>query len=498
VSILKEVKINNNFYTYGNIMNLIPVIISGGSGSRLWPVSRESYPKPFMKFPDGDSLLSKTFQRACALNNILEILTITHHDLFFKTENEYEKTASSVSLRYILEPFGRNTAAAVAAAALYAQCTYGDDVHLLILSADHLIKDEQAFQLAVSAAGELAGQGWHVTFGVQPEYLETGFGYIEIDNRTPLNHGHKVLRFIEKPEVEKAVEYINSETHFWNSGVFYFKTSALLEELKLHAPEILAHTKRAFDSGHNHAKAQGDNKVIRLADEHFVSVPDISLDYALMEKSEKIAMIACAMGWSDLGSWHTMGSLVTPDENQNRLDGEVITHGAHSNYVYSPDRLVALLGVENLVVVDTDDALLISHKDRVQEVKNIVTQLKQKKHKTYKHHKCIHRPWGTFTLIEEGERFKIKRIEVKPGASLSLQMHHHRNEHWIIVAGIAKVINDTKSFYLKTNESTYIPAGQKHRVENPGLIDLIMIEVQSGSYLGEDDIIRFEDKYGRA
>jgi len=478
-------------------MKLIPVIISGGAGSRLWPVSRESDPKPFMKLPDGASLLSKTFQRACALNNVVEILTVTNQELFFKTENEYEKNLPFHPLRYILEPFGRNTAAAVAASALYAQYLYGDDAHLLILPADHLIKNEQAFQFAVSAAQELVAQGWHVTFGVQPEYLETGFGYIEIDNNTRLNDGYKIVRFVEKPEVKKAIEYIHTDTYYWNSGMFCFKVGSVLEDLKHHVPELLDHTKRAFDFGLDHAKAHCDDKVIRLDEHHFVNVPDISLDYALMEQSERVAMVPCDIGWSDIGSWHTMGNLVTPDENQNRFHGEVVAHNAHSNYVYSPDRLVALIGVENLIVVDTDDALLVSRRDCVQEVKHVVAQLKQSKHKTHKHHKCVHRPWGTFTLLEEGDRFKIKRIEVKPGASLSLQMHHHRNEHWIIVSGIAKVVNDTKEFYLNTNESTYIPAGQKHRLENPGLIDLIMIEVQSGGYLGEDDIIRFEDKYGR-
>jgi mannose-1-phosphate guanylyltransferase len=450
-----------------------------------------------MKLPDGESLISKTFQRVCALNDVLEVLTVTNQELFFKTENEYEKTASSYSLRYILEPFGRNTAAAVTAAALHAQSSYGNDVHLLILPADHLIKDEQNFQRAVSSAQELVMQGWHVTFGVQPEYLETGYGYIEVDNDARLNEGYRIIRFIEKPEVKKAIEYIHSATHYWNSGIFCFKVGALLEDLEQHAPEILLNTKRAFDFGRSQAKSHLDDKVIRLDESHFGNVPDISLDYALMEKSERIAMIPCNIGWSDIGSWRTMSNLIQSDENQNRFDGEVITHNAHSNYVYSSNRLVALLGVEDLVVVDTDDALLVSRKDCVQDVKNIVVQLKEKQHTTQKHHKCVHRPWGTFTLLEEGERFKIKRIEVKPGASLSLQMHHHRNEHWIIVSGMAKVVNDNKEFYLHTNESTYIPAGQKHRLENPGLINLVMIEVQSGSYLGEDDIIRFEDRYGR-
>jgi mannose-1-phosphate guanylyltransferase len=477
-------------------MKLIPVIISGGVGSRLWPVSRAAHPKPFIKLPDGESLISKTFRRACALENVVEVLTVTNQELYFKTQDEYHKAQKNTCpLSYILEPFGRNTAAAIAAAALQIQQTHGDDAIMLVLATDHLIEDDIAFSAAVKSAQNLAEQGWHVTFGIEPEYLETGFGYIEADKKNDLSAGFKIKRFVEKPDLKKAEEYIKDGNYYWNSGMFCFKAAALLADLKTHAPEVLENTKHALESAR---KQDIDNGlVVRMSPDYFANVPDISIDYALLEKSESIAMVPCNIGWSDIGTWHAMGNLVAPDENQNRFDGEVIAHNSSCNYVHSPKRLTALVGVEDLVIVDTDDALLIAHKDHTQDVKHIVAQLKSNEHKAHLLHQTVHRPWGTYTLLEEGKRFKIKRIEVKPGASLSLQMHHHRSEHWVVVSGMAKVVNDVNEFYLNTNESTYIPAGHKHRLENPGLLELVMIEVQSGGYLGEDDIVRFEDNYGR-
>ena len=476
-------------------MKLIPVILSGGVGTRLWPVSRKAHPKPFMNLPDGENLLSKTFKRACALENVTEILTVTNKDLFFKTEDEYSKANTrNCSLKYILEPFGRNTAAAVATAALQVQEVHGDDAQILVLAADHLIKDEAAFGKAVIQAQLLAEQGWHVTFGIEPEYPETGFGYIEADASKPLEGGLEVTRFVEKPDLDTAKQYVAAGNYYWNSGMFCFRVGTLLQDLEKHAPKILSKTRKTTSAS---TTSNNDNAVLHLDADSFAAVPDTSIDYALMEHSSKVAILPCNIGWSDIGSWNAMSELVAADDNQNRLVGEVLTINSSNNYVHSPKRLAALVGVKDLIVVDTEDALLVVHKDEAQNVGLIAKELKTRQHEAHLLHQTVHRPWGTYTTLEEGERFKIKRIEVKPGASLSLQMHHHRSEHWIVVSGMAKVINDIKSFYLKTNESTFISAGHKHRLENPGVIDLVMIEVQSGDYLGEDDIVRFEDIYGR-
>ena len=476
-------------------MKLIPVILSGGVGTRLWPVSRKAHPKPFMNLPDGENLLSKTFKRACALNNVTDILTVTNKDLFFKTEDEYNKANErNCSLKYILEPFGRNTAAAVASAALQVQEIHGDDAQILVLAADHLIKDEAAFGKAVAQAQVLAGQGWHVTFGIEPEYPETGFGYIEADASKPLAGGLAVTRFVEKPDLDTAKQYVAAGNYYWNSGMFCFRVGTLLQDLEKHAPEILSKTRKTISAS---TTSNNDNTVLHLDADSFATVPDTSIDYALMERSSKVAMVPCNIGWSDIGSWNAMSELVAEDDIQNRLVGEVLTINSSNNYVHSPKRLAALVGVKDLIVIDTEDALLVAHKDEAQNVGLIAKELKTRQHEAHLLHQTVHRPWGTYTTLEESERFKIKRIEVKPGASLSLQMHHHRSEHWIVVSGMAKVINDVKSFYLNTNESTFISAGHRHRLENPGVIDLVMIEVQSGDYLGEDDIVRFEDIYGR-
>lgn len=478
-------------------MKLIPVILSGGVGSRLWPVSREAHPKPFIKLPDGENLISKTFNRACALSNVAEVLTVTNKAIFFKTEDEYSKSSKfNCPLSYILEPFGRNTAAAVAAAAIQVQAAHGDDAQILVLAADHLIKDEVAFGEAVNQAQLLAAKGLHVTFGIQPEYPETGFGYIEANTEKSLDNGFEVNRFVEKPGLDTAKEYVEAGNYYWNSGMFCFRVGTLLEELEQHAPEVLVATRKTIEASTPNNKEK--SVALHLDADSFAQVPDISIDYALMERSKKVAIVPCSIGWSDIGSWNAMSELTAEDNNHNRLDGEVLTTGSKGNYVHSPKRLTALVGVKDLIVVDTDDALLIAHKDEAQNVKEIVTELKQQQHEAHLLHQTVHRPWGTYSTLEEGERFKIKRIEVKPGESLSLQMHHHRSEHWIVVSGMAKVTNDDREFYLNTNESTFILAGHKHRLENTGVIDLVMIEVQSGDYLGEDDIVRFEDNYGRA
>lgn len=477
-------------------MKLIPVIMSGGVGSRLWPVSRESHPKPFMLLPDGQNLIQKTFVRASSLDNVVEVLTVTNRELFFKTEDEYKCAVKAHGPQsFILEPFGRNTAAAVAAAALQLESIHGADAQMLVLAADHLIADQMAFAEAVKKAQALAAQGWLVTFGIQPEYPETGFGYIETDKTSTLQGGLKVQRFVEKPDLATARDYLAAGNYYWNSGMFCFRVGTVLDELQAYSPDVLEAVRATLS---NSRLSEGEaHRCLRLDAESFALVPDISIDYALMERSAKVATVPCDIGWSDIGSWNAVSELTAADENGNRCEGEVLTHQACNNYVQSNGRLTALVGVEDLIVVDTPDAILIAHKNSAQDVKHIVAKLKKSGHSAHLIHQVVHRPWGVYTTLEEGERFKIKRIVVKPKASLSLQMHHHRSEHWIVVSGMARVVNDERELMLDTNESTFIRAGHKHRLENPGVIDLVMIEVQSGDYLGEDDIIRFEDNYGR-
>ncbi|MGV8917399.1 MAG: mannose-1-phosphate guanylyltransferase/mannose-6-phosphate isomerase [Pseudomonas sp.] len=477
-------------------MELIPVILSGGVGSRLWPVSREAHPKPFMYLPDGQNLIQKTFLRASRLEGVVEVLTVTNRELLFKTEDEYRAVdCAAHPLGYILEPFGRNTAAAVAAAALQLLETHGPDAYMLVLAADHLILDEAAFAATVNKAVALASQGWLVTFGIQPKYPETGFGYIEADRSSPLDGGLKVARFVEKPDLETAQGYVSAGNYFWNSGMFCFRVGSVLEELRLHAPDVVDAVVKTLEA--SRLSSAQSYRCMALDTSTFAQVPDISIDYALMERSSKVATIPCDIGWSDIGSWNAVSDLTAEDGNGNRFEGEVLSHGARNNYVNSEDRLTALVGVEDLIVIDTPDAVLIAHKDHAQDVKHIVKQLKASGHTAHLLHRTVHRPWGTYTTLENGERFKIKRIVVKPQASLSLQMHHHRSEHWIVVSGMAVVVNDQQELMLNTNESTFIRAGHKHRLRNPGVIDLVLIEVQSGDYLGEDDIVRFEDNYGR-
>jgi mannose-1-phosphate guanylyltransferase len=477
-------------------MDLIPVILSGGVGSRLWPVSREAHPKPFMTLPDGQNLIQKTFLRASALEGVSEVLTVTNRELLFKTEDEYRTVdTAGHSLGYILEPFGRNTAAAVALAALQLKEAHGSEAHMLVLAADHLIQDETAFAAAVAKAVRLSAAGWLVTFGIKPQYPETGFGYIEAAD-SALEGGLKVARFVEKPDLKTAEAYVAAGNYFWNSGMFCFQVGAVLEEFAKHAPDVLSAA--AASMGRSRVTTAKGYRCLAVDADSFAQVPDISIDYALMERSDKVATIPCDIGWSDIGSWNAVSDLTHADENGNRFEGEVLSHGARNNYVNSEDRLTALVGVEDLLVIDTADALMIAHKNHAQDVKHIVTQLKKSGHTLHQLHQTVHRPWGTYTTLENGDRFKIKRIVVKPKASLSLQMHHHRSEHWIVVSGMALIVNDDQEMMLNINESTFIRAGHRHRLSNPGVIDLILIEVQSGDYLGEDDIVRFEDVYGRA
>ena len=470
-------------------MQLIPVILSGGAGTRLWPVSREQHPKPFIRLADGQSLLQKSFLRAKGLPNVVEVLTVTNRDLFFKTADEYRETGDiPMPLGFILESEGRNTAPAIAAAALTIHQTYGAKAVMLFLTADHLIADVAAFTEAVQTAVKLAETGKVTTFGIQPEGPETGYGYIE-------SEGHTVKRFVEKPDLKTAQEYVASGKYLWNSGMFCMTAETAMAELKRYAPTVLDAVEKSLQVSR---RLEGVGQYqIELDAATFKQADSISIDYALMEKTTHAAIVACNIGWSDIGSWNALGDLIPQDANGNSLEGETYLHDVTNTFIQASGRLIAAVGVDNLIVIDTPDALLVAHKERSQDVKQIVGQLKKIGHEAYKLHRTVHRPWGTYTVLEEGTNFKMKRIVVKPGASLSLQMHHHRSEHWIVVDGMAKVVNGEQDLLIATNESTFIPAGHRHRLENPGKIDLVLIEVQSGAYLGEDDIVRFEDHYGR-
>ena len=468
---------------------LIPVILCGGSGSRLWPVSREAHPKPFMRLDDGQSLLQKAFLRSAALPGVREILTISNREVFFKTEDEFrEVNHQGLHTSFVLEPFGRNTAAAVAAAALQVQRTHGDDAEMLVLAADHRVQDQPAFATAVARAQQLTRRGVLVTFGIHPDAPETGYGYIEAD-------GERVVRFVEKPTYEKACEYLASGRYCWNSGMFCFTAGTILREMDTHCPAIVQAVRDCLERSVS-ATGKGFAQ-LQLDPDSFVQVPEDSIDYAVMEKTQALAVVQCSIGWSDIGSWSAVGDLTPPDAQGNRVDGDALLHDATDCYIRSSGRMVGAVGVRDLIIIDTPDALLVAHRHRSQDVKHLYAQLKRQGHDAHKIHRTVHRPWGTYTVLEEGKGFKIKRIVVKSGASLSLQMHHHRSEHWVVVDGTAAVVNGDQEITLQTNQSTYIPAGHKHRLSNPGMIDLVMIEVQSGPYLGEDDIVRFEDRYGR-
>ena len=470
-------------------MNLIPVILCGGAGSRLWPVSRELHPKPFIRLADGQSLLQKAFLRGAALPDVKEILTVTNRDLYFKTEDEFrEINTAKLATSFILEPYGRNTSAAIAAAALHTAKAHGPDTFMLVLAADHLIADQGAFAEAVGLAINLAQQGSLVTFGIQPDAPETGYGYIEAQ-------GSKVLRFVEKPTLEKAQEYLASGNFLWNSGMFCFKASTMVDAMEQHCPDILSATKACMAKSRlATGKAFAE---LTLDPESFAEIPDNSIDYSVMEPSTDVVVVPCSIGWSDIGSWSALGDLSLPDASGNRIEGTALLHDVTNCYIQSSNRVVGAVGIDNLIIVDTPDALLVVDKSRAQDVKHLYAALKADGHDAHKHHLTVHRPWGTYTVLQEDTDFKIKRIEVKPGGRLSLQMHHHRSEHWIVVSGMAKVVNGDAELFVRTNESTYILAGHQHRLENPGVLDLVMIEVQSGNYLAEDDIVRFEDNYGR-
>lgn len=475
---------------------LTPIILSGGIGSRLWPVSRESFPKPFMKLADGESLLSKTYQRAAAVASGGDIMTVTHRDYYFMSKDELAAAIPGASRPkgvFLLEPTGRNTAAAIAMAALAVRDAHGPDGMMLVLAADHLIRDQAAFALAVAKAEQLAQRDFLVTFGMTPTAPETGFGYIEIGQ--PLGPGHQVARFVEKPAYETACRYLASGQFLWNSGMFCFKAGVILDALERHAHDIAKAAHHCWKALSD--QVSPDNGLFEFPLDTFSLIPSISIDHAVMEHSDRVAVVAADFGWSDVGSWTAVSDLIESDAQNNRAVGEALFVDSRNTFIRSEDRLVAALGTENLFIIDTPDALLVASADKSQDVRHVVTRLKEQNHPACALRRTGIRPWGSYTILEQGDRYKIKRIEVWPGRSLSLQMHHHRSEHWVVVSGMAKVTNGDQDIFVRPNESTFIPAGHPHRLSNPGLVNLVLIEVQSGEYLEEDDIIRFEDEYDR-
>ena len=468
---------------------LTPLVLAGGTGSRLWPLSRQLNPKQFLALTDEDStMLQQTVSRLRGLDVGAPVVICNEEHRFLAAEQL--RLAGEDSARVILEPVGRNTAPAIALAALQA-VSRGEDDMLLVLAADHLIADAAAFRDTVSRALPLAEAGRLVTFGIVPGKAETGYGYIQKGAALDTG-GFVVERFVEKPDYGTAQSYLESGDYLWNSGMFLFKASRYLEELERFRPDILEACRTALESS---AKDLHFTRVDRGA---FSACPEESVDYAVMEKTSSAAVVPMDAGWSDIGSWSALWEVSSKDASGNAFSGDVIQQNSSGCLVRADHRLVATVGVEDLVVVETKDAVLVAHKDRVQDVKKVVSQIETDGRHEHLNHREVYRPWGVYDSIDNGHRYQVKRITVKPGAKLSVQMHHHRAEHWIVVSGTAKVTNGEKTYLVTENQSTYIPVGQVHALENPGVVDLELIEVQSGSYLGEDDIVRFEDKYGRA
>ena len=469
---------------------ITPVIIAGGSGSRLWPLSRSLYPKQFLALTSNQTMLQETVNRLTGIQANKPLLICNEEHRFIVAEQMRELGQSS---DIILEPVGRNTAPAIALAAEVANAQSAEnDPLLLILAADHVIKDKTAFTLAVEQAIPLANQGKLVTFGIVPSEAHTGYGYIKRGNSVANSNNYEISRFVEKPDAETAAQYIASGEYYWNSGMFLFKASRYLEELEKYRPDIAAACKKSLEN------TQQDNDFIRLDQEAFKKCPEDSIDYAVMEKTQDAMVVPLDAGWNDIGAWSALWEVSDRDEQGNSVFGDAILQGTQNSLIHGGERLIATVGLDNIVIVDTKDALLVADKNKVQDVKKIVEQLKSEKRSEYKLHREVYRPWGKYDSIDNGERYQVKRITVNPGEKLSIQMHHHRAEHWIVVSGTAKVTNGDKTFLVTENESTYIPIGAIHALENPGRLPLEMIEVQSGSYLGEDDIVRFEDRYGRS
>ncbi len=465
--------------------DILPVILSGGSGTRLWPLSREAYPKQFLALAGEQTMLQATWQRVAPIASRAPLIVANEEHRFVAAEQLQQLGVQPQAI--LLEPVGRNTAPAIAVAALEAT-REGDDAVLLVLPSDHVIADEAAFRAAVLRALPAARVGKLVTFGIVPTGPETGYGYIKAGAQGDVR---PVERFVEKPDAETAQQYVQSGEYFWNSGMFLFKASRYLAELERFNPAMLAASRTAWQ------QARRDADFTRLDKDAFTAVPSDSIDYAVMEKTADAVVVALDAGWNDVGSWTALRDVSAQDADGNAHHGDVIAIDCHNTYAYG-ERLIALVGLEDVIVVETDDAVMVGKSDRMQEIKQVVARIKAEGRPEATWHRKVYRPWGAYDSIDHGERFQVKRITVKPGATLSLQMHHHRAEHWIVVSGTAEVTRGDDVLLLTENQSTYIPLGVTHRLKNPGKLPLELIEVQSGSYLGEDDIVRFEDTYGRA
>lgn len=464
-------------------MTIVPVILCGGSGTRLWPLSRENFPKQFISLLGQASLFQQTLQRLKGIHNLGPVLVVGNDEHRFLMQEQLRQINLQAEL-LILEPEARNTAPAMTQAALWAEAHVPDAV-LLVMPSDHVIMRPEGLHALMAEATALAESGRIVTFGVTPERPETGYGYIQVD-------GTQVLAFKEKPTLEVAASYYAAGNYLWNAGMFACQPQTWLKELAHYEPELLEHSRLAFAAG------QMDGRFFRPEPAAFGQIPARSIDYAVMEHTQLAAVLPLEAGWSDVGAWSALREVSSLDPDGNVCEGDVLSHASQNNYLKSSSRLVAALGVKDLIVVETADAVLVASQDYAQEVKHVVAQLKAASRSEADNHLKVARPWGYYETVDRGERFQVKRITVHAGHSLSLQMHHHRAEHWVVVKGTAKVTRNQETFLLGENESVYIPLGATHRLENPGSIDLELIEIQSGSYLGEDDIVRFEDKYQRS
>jgi mannose-1-phosphate guanylyltransferase/mannose-6-phosphate isomerase len=471
---------------------LIPVILSGGSGTRLWPLSRELYPKQLLPLVGKGTMLQETLARLDGVKDVAAPIVVCNEQHRFLVAEQL-RGAGIDQASILLEPVGRNTAPAIAVAAMAAvtggEGKANDDAVLLVLPADHVIRDVRAFQAAVEIGRKAALEGKLVTFGVVPTKPETGYGYIRRQEGNGPVFG--IAEFVEKPDLATATKYVESKEYFWNSGMFMFKATQVLDELRALAPAIYDACAQAFTA------AKRDLDFTRIPAKEFEACPSDSFDYAVMEKTRHGVVVPLDAGWSDVGSWSALHEAIPGDEQGNVCVGDVLIEDTHDCYLQSSSRLVAAVGLKGHVVVETKDAVLVAPKDRVQDVKLLVAKLKKQGRNETSLHREVFRPWGSYDSIDAGDRFQVKRLVVKPGASMSLQLHHHRAEHWIVVSGTARITRGDETFLLEENQSTYIPLGTRHRIENPGKIPLHIIEVQSGSYLGEDDIVRFEDRYGR-
>jgi mannose-1-phosphate guanylyltransferase/mannose-6-phosphate isomerase len=470
-------------------MTLYPVILSGGAGTRLWPLSREHYPKPLMPLVSERSLLQDTALRLDGVPDLGDALYVCNEEHRFLVAEQVSQLGRHPAT-IILEPEGRNTAPALTLAALYLVQRDADAL-MIVMPADHVMTQPAAFVDAVQQGRMDAANGALVTFGIVPDRPETGYGYIRRGNALQGSTAYEVARFVEKPDQQTAQEYIESGEYYWNSGIFLMRADRWLEEVSRFAPAILEHCHSAMENGRQ------DCDFFRVSKADFLSCPSDSIDYAVMEKSDRVVVLPLDAGWSDVGAWPALWDVCERDVNGNVMRGDVLAEDTRNAFLLAQHRCLATVGVENIIVIETADAVLVASRDKAQNVKAIVSRLKAAKRDEYKTHRLVYRPWGSYEGIDAGSRFQVKRLTVKPGAQLSLQMHHHRAEHWVVVRGTARVTCGDQVFNLHENESTYIPMGERHRLENPGTIPLEVIEIQSGSYLGEDDIVRYEDVYDR-